>query len=95
MSNSKHREHSQCASKGSYFQEDTFLMQTKRDRNRERNNLFMSKQRDFVAAQVKSQGKKRKDAKDYHFIVYIIQKAEKEGFEILWGWDRKPILAHF
>lgn len=31
----------------------------------------------------------------YHFIVYIIQKAKKEGFEFLWGWDRKPVLAHF
>lgn len=58
----------------------------------------MSKQRDFVIAQMKSQGKRRKPRIQiiiYHFVVYIIQKAKKDGFEFLGHWDRKPILSHF
>lgn len=58
----------------------------------------MSKQRDFVTGQMKSQGKRRKPRIQiiiYYFIVYIIQKAKKEGFEFLGDWDRKPVLSHF
>lgn len=67
---------------GLLFSGRHILMQTKRDRSRERNNLFMSRQRDFVTAQVKSWGKRRKILMIiYHFIVYVMQKAEKEGFE--------------
>lgn len=58
----------------------------------------MSKQRDFVTAQMKSQGKRRKPRIQiiiYHFIVYIIRKAKKAGFEFLGGWNRKPVLSHF
>lgn len=58
----------------------------------------MSKQRDFVTAQMKSQSKRRKPRIQIiicHFIVYIIQKAKKDGFEFLGDWDRKPVLSHF
>lgn len=58
----------------------------------------MLKQRDFVTAQIKSQGKRRKPRIQiiiYHFIVYIIQKAKKASFEFLGVWNRKPVLSHF
>lgn len=58
----------------------------------------MSKQRDFVTAQRKSQGKRDKPRIQiiiYRFIVYIIQKVKKDGFEFLGGWDRKSVLPHF
>jgi len=64
----------------------------------QRNNLFTSKQRDFVTAQTKSQGKKRKPRIQIiicHFIVYITQKEKKASFEFLGGWNRKPVHSHF
>lgn len=100
MSNSKYRQHSQCASKGFYFQEDKFLMQTKRDRNRERNNLFMSKQRDFVTAQMKKWGKRRKD-KNYYLSLYCLYyaKSRERGVWHSVGLGQEtstcPFLGHF
>lgn len=58
----------------------------------------MSKQRDFVTAQTKSQGKGRKPRIQsiiYHLIVYIIQKSKKDTFAFLGDWNRKPVLSHF
>lgn len=58
----------------------------------------MSKQRDFVTAQMKSQGKQRKTRSQaiiYHFIVYIARTVKKAGFEFLEGWKKKAALSHF
>jgi len=65
--------------------------------SRKGNSLFVSKQRDFVTAQMKRQGKQRTRSQTiiYHFIVYIAQTAKKAGFEFLEGWKKKAVLSHF
>lgn len=76
------------------------LMQTKRDRNGERNNLFMSKQRDFVTAQMKKWGKRRKD-KNYYLSLYCLYyaKSRERGVWHSVGLGQEtstcPFLGHF